>query len=176
MFRRYPPGRFPRLAHLLLVLIPAITGFSFLSTPTWTRIYSIISSDFPEVKHISTETLKAMAEKDEAYYLIDVRDEKEFLVSRIPGAVNIKSTEQTGFPKESTIIVYCSVGYRSARLADQLSKAGFSNVRNLRGSIFEWANKDYPLTDGGKPTSFVHPYNSNWGILLKPELHQKEPD
>jgi hypothetical protein len=44
--------------------------------------------------------------------------------------------------------------------------AGYTNVTNLEGSIFAWANQSRPLVQEGKPTDKVHPYNAFWGALL----------
>lgn len=42
---------------------------------------------------------------------------------------------------DSHIVVYCSVSYRSSILARRLQDMGFTNVYNLEGSIFKWANE-----------------------------------
>ena len=42
---------------------------------------------------------------------------------------------------------------------------------NLRGSLFEWANKGYPLEQDGKNTHKAHPYNAKWGQFLDKKLH-----
>jgi 3-mercaptopyruvate sulfurtransferase SseA len=66
----------------------------------------------------------------------------------------------------TSVIVYCSVGYRSARLAQRLRARGYE-VSNLEGSIFEWANEDRALYQGDRRVSGVHPYDSTWGRLLE---------
>jgi 3-mercaptopyruvate sulfurtransferase SseA len=72
-----------------------------------------------------------------------------------------------GLPKDTAIVVYSSVGYRSARLAHWLAGQGYTNVRNLSGSIFQWANEDRPVFRDGRPTMEVHPYDRRWGLLLE---------
>jgi 3-mercaptopyruvate sulfurtransferase SseA len=62
------------------------------------------------------------------------------------------------------------VGYRSSELATRLQRAGQTNVTNLEGSIFQWANEGRALEASGKPATRVHPYNEKFGRLLKPEL------
>ena len=69
--------------------------------------------------------------------------------------------------KNDPIVVYCSVGYRSARLAHWLAGQGYTNVRNLAGSIFQWANEDRPVFRDDRPTTEVHPYDRRWGLLLE---------
>jgi 3-mercaptopyruvate sulfurtransferase SseA len=64
-------------------------------------------------------------------------------------------------------VVYCSVGYRSARVAHWLGGQGYTNVRNLTGSIFQWANEGRPVFRDDRPTNEVHPYDQRWGLLLE---------
>ena len=50
---------------------------------------------------------------------------------------------------------------------EKLKAAGYRNVRNLYGSIFEWVNQDNPVVDNqGKPTQKVHAYSRTWGVWL----------
>jgi len=65
--------------------------------------------------------------------------------------------------KETTLVVYCSIGYRSDKIGGQLKKAGFNRVFNLYGSIFEWVNRGYTVVDkAGHPTNRLHTYNKHW--------------
>jgi rhodanese-related sulfurtransferase len=104
--------------------------------------------------------------------LIDVRSPEEYAVSHIPGAVSAARFEQQvatlrRVGANRLVVLYCSVGWRSAQAAENLIKSGATNVRNLDGSIFEWANENRPLVDhANAPTAFVHPYNETWGRLL----------
>jgi hypothetical protein len=70
-------------------------------------------------------------------------------------------------PLDLPIVTYCSVGYRSGAFAERLRSAGFTNVVNLEGSIFRWANEGRPLFRSARPVTEVHPYNRTWGLLLK---------
>ncbi|MFQ5334631.1 MAG: rhodanese-like domain-containing protein, partial [Flavobacteriales bacterium] len=64
------------------------------------------------------------------------------------------------------VIVYCSVGYRSEKIAEKLAGMGFGQVFNLYGGIFEWVNRGYPVYDEHGQTDNVHAYNHNWGLWL----------
>ena len=95
-------------------------------------------------------------------------------MSHIPEAHNLQSAETTAsaFPDYAeTIVVYCSVGYRSAAVAEDLASLGYQNVKNLRHSIFEWAERVYDLENAAGIASRVHPFNRAWGALLSKELH-----
>ena len=104
----------------------------------------------------------------ENWLLLDAREWEEYEVSHIPGAqfagYNKFKLEQWGdIPKDQPIAVYCSVGYRSEKISKKLKDAGFLQVFNLYGSIFEWANQGYPLeNNAGQSTLEVHTYNKDW--------------
>jgi rhodanese-related sulfurtransferase len=147
--------------------------------PTWAMIEQWIGWRYPDVQHISTEELSALLQKNSAnnasVRLIDYRLRDEFNISRISSATNM-SPDQIGFfveklkretPLNTPIVVYCSVGARSAEAVTALQAVGFTNVRNLRGSIFRWANEGRPLEGGNT----VHPYDAYWGQLLDRRLH-----
>ena len=42
---------------------------------------------------------------------------------------------------------------------------GYSNVRNLHRSIFEWAEKGYQLRSANGVAAKIHPYNFAWGRI-----------
>ena len=133
----------------------------------WVDVNEEIHKKFPMVERISVSELKTKDLND--VLLIDVRKKEEFAVSRIPGAINLEDPldiAELASESDKNIIVYCSVGYRSAAVVDQLNKLGVTNARNLEGSIFEWANKDLPLINKTGSTHDVHPYNDYWGQLL----------
>jgi rhodanese-related sulfurtransferase len=100
--------------------------------------------------------------------VLDARERSEYDVSHLPNAVFIgyNSFEKKALDtiqKDRTIVVYCSIGYRSEKIGEKLKKMGYTNVLNLYGSIFEWLNQGYPVVDkNGQPTNKVHTYNKAW--------------
>ena len=112
--------------------------------------------------------------------MIDVRSSGEFNVSHLLGAINAESPAEISalvkkFPAKRAVVLYCSVGIRSSKAADRLLEAGCTNVFNLQGSIFQWANEGRTVVSDGKPVTEVHPYNQRWGRLLDPSHHPKSP-
>ena len=70
--------------------------------------------------------------------------------------------------KNQKIVVYCSVGIRSEDIAQQLKEAGYTNVYNLFGGIFEWKNNNYTLYNQKQiKTDSVHTFNKAWSKWLK---------
>jgi rhodanese-related sulfurtransferase len=161
--------RFSHLAFLLPLLL-LLCGF-FWSNPTWEQVNSTIDQKYPSVENIDVNDLKTSLDQGHLFILIDVREEDEFAVSHLPNSINITKAAAVHYPKDTPIIVYCSVGVRSADFAEKLGDLGFTKVLNLRGSIFAWGNKGYPLIRGNRAVSVVHPYNKKWEKLLNRELH-----
>ena len=157
-----------------LPLLALLTGF-FRSTPTWEEVNATIDRQYPTIASIDVDTLKALLDAGQPPVLIDVRGKDEFAASQLPQASNISTASEVAYAKDTPIVVYCSVGIRSAAFAKALQEKGFTDVRNLRGSIFLWANRGYPLQRGEQRVRAVHPYDKNWGILLNPELHKYQP-
>lgn len=160
----------------------------------WSALLKTIRAKYPEVKQVSTEALAqrlavsgsstassaassavSSAESLKQIVLLDTRTPEEYRVSRIGNAINV-SPDATEFPmldslpKDTPIVAYCSVGYRSSEIAQRLADAGFTNVENLEGSIFKWANEGRPVQSSTGPVQEVHPYNPVWGKFLQKEL------
>lgn len=108
----------------------------------------------------------------ENVYIFDVRELAEYNVSHIKNAKYLGHDHfdpklLADIPKDATIVLYCSVGYRSEKIGEKLQKMGYQKVYNLYGSIFEWVNQGNPVVDkNGKTAKSVHTYNKNWSKWL----------
>lgn len=163
----------------LFLLIPLlmITTISHAQKLVWSTLLGQIRSEYPDVPQISTDSLASWLDDDnrKTPVLIDVRKKQEFEVSHLDGAIHIDPDKKdysaiTSLPRDTPIVAYCSVGYRSSALADRLRRAGFTNVVNLEGSIFTWANEGRPVYRDEESVQAVHPYDKIWGRLLNKEL------
>lgn len=149
----------------------------------WSAVEQMIASNYPDTPTITADSLAAhLSDSAEARpLLLDARSSEEYAVSHLPDARRI-DPEASAYPaldslaKDTPIVVYCSVGYRSAGVVQHLREAGFAEVSNLRGSIFRWANEGYPVYREGHIVQQVHPYDATWGQLLAEELHAYAPE
>jgi hypothetical protein len=106
-------------------------------------------------------------------FLLDAREREEYEVSHLKNArfvgfkeFDIESVKDIS--KNAPIVVYCSIGVRSEKIGEKLLAAGYTNVRNCYGSIFEWVNQGNVVVDmDNKPTQKVHAYNKKWGVWVK---------
>lgn len=159
----------------LLVFLGTLLGCSNSQQISWDSITRKIQTDFPDVQEITVEELSRMLAEGEALRLFDVREAKEYAVSHISSAENLESAGRIAAAvseKSARIVAYCSVGYRSGKVAEELRSLGYSHIYNLKGSIFEWANEGRPVFSGGEEIQFVHPFNETWGVLLNERLHR----
>lgn len=107
--------------------------------------------------------------------VLDAREQKEYDVSHLKDAIyvgynnfNLDSIQHKIGDKDKKIVVYCSVGIRSEIVADKLKKAGFTNVYNLYGGIFEWKNKSFPIYNSEqKATDSIHAFSKPWSKWVK---------
>jgi rhodanese-related sulfurtransferase len=128
---------------------------------------------FPDVRWVDAAALASWRSDSTRPQpvILDARTETEYSVSHLPDAARIDPYRPLlrplkGLPQDVPIAVYSSVGYRGARVSHWLAAQGYTNVRNLEGGIFRWANQNRPLFRQGAPTTEVHPYQSRWGLLL----------
>ena len=125
------------------------------------------------IPYIYPEML-ADIQKDSTIVLLDTRERKEYQISHIKGALyagyenfNLQKVSKVIKNKEAQIIVYCSLGVRSEDIAEILQKAGYTNIQNLHGGIFDWKNNNLPLVNAKqKQTDSVHVYSKKWGKWL----------
>ena len=147
----------------------------------WSAVNRMIEAQYPEVPTITTDSLaKRLADTTATRpVLLDARAPEEYAVSHLPGARPIDPDAETypaldSLAKDRPIVVYCSVGYRSAGVTSRLRAAGFTDVSNLHGSIFRWANEGRPVYRDQQRVAGVHPFDSQWGQLLADSLHAYE--
>lgn len=104
---------------------------------------------------------------------VDAREYEEYSISHIGGAqwvgYNDFSMERViNIDKRTPIVVYCSVGYRSEKIAEKLIAEGYQTVYNLKGGVFEFVNSGQPVfSNSGLQTDSIHGYDASWGKWLE---------
>lgn len=157
-----------KVALLILGIMSFLNSFSQVESTSYSlMLKALIKESIPIV---------AVADLDQKQIqsttFIDSREKVEFDVSHIKGATwvgydDFDMARMDDISKNEPIIIYCSVGYRSEKIGEKLLQAGYTNVSNLYGGIFEWVNQGKPIVDlSGKPTTKIHGYSKTWGIWL----------
>ena len=101
------------------------------------------------MKEVTVQELKEKREANEDFFLLDVREDVEYLVSNLDGEHiplgqlenRLKELEDK---KDEEVIVMCRSGNRSSRAASYLESQGFENVYNLKGGMKAWASEIDP--------------------------------
>jgi adenylyltransferase/sulfurtransferase len=73
-------------------------------------------------------------------------------MAHIPGATLIPMAEVSQRISEidpnRPVVVHCAVGARSAKIVEDLRRAGYTQVFNMAGGIMEWSNRQLPTETG----------------------------
>lgn len=127
-------------------------------------IYSFWDSN---VRRIDTEEAHQILQSQQPF-VIDARTPEEFNVSHLQGAIRFEENLTDGIPKDRPLLIYCTVGVRSNRVAKELSDLGFSDVYDMKDGILGWANDQLPVVDNeNQPTEKIHTYSKSFAHLLK---------
>jgi rhodanese-related sulfurtransferase len=84
-------------------------------------------------------------------HLIDVREDHEWALGHIPGAVHLgrgileRDIERLFPDVDTEIVLYCGGGYRSALAARSLQEMGYTRVRSLAGGFRGWQGAGRPV-------------------------------
>lgn len=103
------------------------------------------------VKEITVEELKEKKENGDNFFLLDVREEFEYMVSNIDGhhiplgqlQTRVKEIEDH---KNEEVVIMCRSGGRSSKAVQFLQSQGFEEVYNLKGGMKAWAKEIEPGT------------------------------
>lgn len=94
------------------------------------------------VIHVSVHDIKALLDTRTKFFLIDVREPKEYGAGHIPGAVNVPlsriAEDAAAWSRDREIYVICGSGRRSVLAARRLMAMGFTKVANVDGGLRRW--------------------------------------
>ncbi|GGQ39647.1 adenylyltransferase/sulfurtransferase [Actinomadura coerulea] len=99
---------------------------------------------------ISVHDLKAMQDRDDDIFLVDVREPNEYEIVAIPGATLIPKGEFLNgsalerLPQDKKIVLHCKSGVRSAEALAVVKNAGFGDAVHVGGGVLAWVNQIDP--------------------------------
>jgi len=103
------------------------------------------------VKETDLSGYQAMRESGKPHLLVDTREDHEWTAGHVAGAVHmsrgiIERDIVTQVPdKTTTLVLYCGGGFRSALVADNLQKMGYTNAISLDGGWRALKESGLPL-------------------------------
>lgn len=156
------------MKNFILYIVFLITAISY-SQNTLSKLLKKYNTE--AIPYISVQELSN--HKNE-YVLLDTRELKEYKVSQLKNALyvgyddfNLNSVKKQIQNKNVKIVVYCSLGVRSETIGIKLKEAGYTNILNLYGGIFEWKNQNFKVYNAsGNQTEYVHAYSKTWSKWL----------
>lgn len=108
------------------------------------------------VQQADFRDIKRRLDSREKLTLIDVREDNEWARGHLPGAIHlgkgiIERDIEEAFPdKDAALVLYCGGGFRSALVADNLQKMGYTNVISMDGGWRGWTTAGYPIEKPGE--------------------------
>jgi rhodanese-related sulfurtransferase len=110
----------------------------------------IVNEALETVPEVAPADLQSRLSGGEQIVVIDVREPEEFARGKIPGAYTIprgvlEMQVDGRLPLESTVVLYCGAGGRSALAAKSLADMGYEKVENLQGGWGAWVNSGLPV-------------------------------
>ena len=103
------------------------------------------------IKEEDYRETKKRLDAGEKIVLVDTREDSEWARGHIPGAIHLsrgiieRDIEKTVPDKETTVVLYCGGGFRSALAADNLQKMGYRNVISMDGGWRGWTEAGFPI-------------------------------
>jgi sodium/bile acid cotransporter 7 len=126
-------------------------------------MYRDYQKDFADVEDIDPREAMKLLQEGKAVF-VDVREAKEQKVSMLPGAITeaqlLRSPEKYG---DRILIGYCTISYRSGKLAQKLKAKGLSML-NLRGGLLAWVHDGGKVYDRNGETRRIHVYGRKWNL------------
>jgi rhodanese-related sulfurtransferase len=100
---------------------------------------NLVNDAKSRVQQIDLDAYKQLRDSGESHVLVDTREDNEWTAGHVKGAVHlskgvIERDIETKVPDKSTkLVLYCGGGFRSALVADNLQKMGYTSAISLDG-------------------------------------------
>lgn len=114
------------------------------------QFLKLVNDAKTRVKQTNVADVNRRTKNGEKFLLVDVREDNEWAKGHLPGAVHmgrgiIERDIETKVPGTATkMVLYCGGGFRSALVADNLQKMGYTNVESMDGGWRGWNEAGLP--------------------------------
>lgn len=139
-YRELPIRRLPKRA--AITALSDYQSFCGLNRPSL--------ADDSNVPLISALQLKSLRDGGKAPVIIDVREQTEWDIVRIEGALLMPRSADVAqqilerFGHDTELVITCKSGMRSQAVSSDLRKLGLDKVRNLDGGVLAWVRDVEP--------------------------------
>lgn len=114
----------------------------------------LVEDALARVSEVTAAEVARRLDAGDRFELIDVREHEEWTLGHLPRARHlckgiIERDIETVVPNHDTsIVLYCGGGYRSALAADALQKMGYRQVASMAGGWRGWTESGLPVSTG----------------------------
>ena len=112
---------------------------------------ALVNDAKTRVQEIDIAGYVKMREAGTPHVLVDTREESEWNAGHARGALHLgkgiieRDIEARVPDHEATVVLYCGGGFRSALVADNLRKMGYSHCISLDGGWGAWKQSGLPV-------------------------------
>jgi rhodanese-related sulfurtransferase len=112
----------------------------------------LIAEAKQRVPETTVHELRELHASGEPIVLVDVREQNEWNLGHIPGAIYIgrgvlESSVEQRIPREARVVLYCQSGNRSALAGQTMLELGYANVMSLAGGWRDWVGSGGEVAD-----------------------------
>lgn len=114
------------------------------------QFLKLVNEAKKRVKETNVPDVKRRIDSGEKMVLVDVREDNEWAKGHLPNAIHLgkgvieRDIEQRVPDTKTKVILYCGGGFRSALVADNLQKMGYTNVESMDGGWKGWLEAGLP--------------------------------
>lgn len=143
---------------VIIISLAVATGFHFTSAQSAggssaaDAVFEYFERMPDDIYKMPVPDLKAKLDAGEDLYILDIREQADFVQGHVPGAHNIPFKEvgrrMGELPADKQIVLYCYTGQTGGQTVAALSIAGF-DARSLNGGMNNgWAAAGMPVEQG----------------------------
>ncbi len=116
------------------------------------KFLKLVNETKARVTETNVADVKRRIDAGDKFLLVDVREDNEWAQGHLPGAVHLgkgiieRDIEARVPDTGAKVVLYCGGGFRSALVADNLQKMGYTNVESMDGGWRGWLEAGLPTT------------------------------
>ena len=116
------------------------------------QFLKLVNESKARVKETNVADVKRRIDAGEKMMVVDVREDNEWSQGHISGAIHLgrgiieRDIEARVPDTNAKLILYCGGGFRSALVADNLQKMGYTNVESMDGGWKGWQQAGLPTS------------------------------
>ena len=112
---------------------------------------ALVDAAKSRIREIDIQQYQQMVSSGDAHLLIDVREDGEWAAGHAAGSLHLgkgiieRDIESKVPDRETTLVLYCGGGFRSALAGDALRQMGYTNVISLDGGWRAYQSSGLPI-------------------------------